>query len=380
MKKILVLSRRMDIGGVEISLLNFLKILDYEQFKVTLLLQEKKGELLGRIPEPVIVKEMQFQGEEYLKLVQLDMKLPVLKEIKFKLLAVKCKKKKSEAPFFYEALKHCFAELEEYDLAIDYHGYGYFSTIFMLNKVRARKYATFIHDDKIDWMNNIKSNRNKIDYYFCVSKACADHIVKEFPELSGKTEIFHNIVDEDNIVVRSKEVQTDISDDEKNVLVTVGRLEWQKGYDFLLDVAELLKSMINFKWYIVGTGSWRERLETDICEKGLSDYVFLLGAKENPYPYIKRADVYVQTSRHEGYGLAVCEARVLGKPIISTDLPCIREQMCEYDGCLCSFDKEQFAECLETYLKREKVSFNETAEIELVQNNQMNRLKEIIYG
>lgn len=379
MKKILVLSRRMDIGGVEISLLNFLKSFDYEQFEVTLLLQEKKGALLERIPQEVIVKEMKFHGDEYLKLVQLDMKLPLLKEIKFKLLAAKCKKKKSDNPFFYEALNYCCADLEEYDLAIDYHGYGYFTTIFMLNRVKARKYATFIHDDKIDWMANIKSIRSKIDYYFCVSKACADHIVKDFPELFGKTEIFYNIVDVDNIVARSKEVQTEIGCDEKNVLVTVGRLEWQKGYDFLLDVAEQLKSMIDFKWYIVGTGSWRERLETDIREKGLSNNVFLLGAKENPYPYIKRADVYVQTSRHEGYGLAVCEARVLGKPIVSTDLPCIREQMSKNSGCLCAFDKEQFAKCLKTYLERDGSSNAETAAIGSMQDDQMSRLKEIIY-
>ena len=347
MKKILILSRRMDIGGVEISLLNLLKSFDYSKFDVTLLLQEKKGVLLEKIPREVSIKEMHFKRKEYLKLVQLDVHLALFKELKFKILAAKCKHASGDNPFFYKALDYCTADLEEYDVAIDYHGYGYFTTIFMVNKVKAKKYATFIHDDKIDWMENLRSIRQKIDYYFCVSKACESRIKEKYPDLSNKTKLFYNIVDINKIKHLSEEPQTDIANDTENVLVTVGRLEWQKGYDFLLEVAELLKKHIDYCWYIIGNGSWMERLRKNIKVKGLTHHVFLLGAKENPYPYIKRADVYVQTSRHEGYGLAVCEARILCKPIVSTDLPCIREQIINgVNGYLGEFVDTEFAKLL----------------------------------
>ena len=126
MKKIIVLSRRMDIGGVETSLINFLKCFDCEKYEVTLLLQEKKGTLLHSVPDAVKIIEMKFDSVEYLKLVQLDMVLPTLKEMQFKLIAAKCKleKDKNDNPFLYKALEHCSAELDDcYDLAIDYHGF-----------------------------------------------------------------------------------------------------------------------------------------------------------------------------------------------------------------------------------------------------------------
>lgn len=351
MKKIIVLSRRMDIGGVETSLINFLKCFDCEKYEVTLLLQEKKGTLLHSVPDAVKIIEMKFDSVEYLKLVQLDMVLPTLKEMQFKLIAAKCKleKDKNDNPFLYKALEHCSAELEDcYDLAIDYHGYGYFTTIFMINSIKANKYATFIHDDKFDWMDNIKSIKNDIDYYFCVSKACAEHLVALYPDLKSKIQVFYNVVDADSIKVKAQEVQNDIPYNAENVIVTVGRLEWQKGYDFLLDVAYELKKKIEFSWYIIGDGSWRDRIEKEIKDKDLQDNVFLLGAKENPYPYIKRADVYAQTSRHEGYGLAICEAKILCKPIISTDLHCVREQIeNQVNGELVKMNVEEFLDRLE---------------------------------
>ena len=348
MKKIIVISRRMDIGGVETSLINFLKSFDYQKYEVTLLLQEKKGTLLHSVPDAVKIIEMKFDSVEYLKLVQLDMVLPTLKEMQFKLIAAKCKleKDKNDNPFLYKTLEHCSAELDDcYDLAIDYHGYGYFTTIFMINSIKANEYVTFIHDDKFDWMDNIKSIRNDIDYYFCVSKACAEHLVALYPDLKSKIQVFYNVVDADSIKVKAQEVQNDIPDNAKNVIVTVGRLEWQKGYDFLLDVAYELKKKIEFSWYIIGEGSWRDRIQKEIKDKDLQDNVFLLGAKENPYPYIKRADVYAQTSRHEGYGLAICEAKILCKPIISTDLPCIREQIKnQVNGTLVTMNLESYSQ------------------------------------
>lgn len=352
MKKVLIISRRMDIGGVEISLLNFLKSFDFSRFEITLLLQEAKGALLDRVPKQVTIKEMHFKGDEYLKLVQLDMKLPIIKELKFKIIAAKCKKTNSDNAFFYKALDYCQADLSEYDLAIDYHGYGYFTTIFMMNKVKAKKYITFIHDDKMDWMANIKSIQERIDYYFCVSKSCADHMKKEFPELSSKIRIFYNIIDENRIKHLANCKQEEIPNNVENVLITVGRLEWQKGYDFLLKVASELKKDINFKWYIIGSGSWKNRIQQQIKASQLEEYVYLLGSKTNPYPYVKRADVYVQTSRHEGYGIAICEARVLCKPIISTDLPCVREQIKDgMGGILSQFDVNIFEKNIFKVLK-----------------------------
>ena len=89
----------------------------------------------------------------------------------------------------------------------------------------------------------------------------------------------------------------------------------------------LLDNKIDFKWYFVGEGTCREELEAKIKEYGLEDDVLLTGATDNPYIYIKNADIYVQTSRYEGYCLTIGEARILNKPVISTDFDVVFDQL-----------------------------------------------------
>ncbi len=386
MKKIAILTRRMDIGGVEISLLNFLKKLDPEKFNVTLILTEKAGPLLEQIPEHIRVEEIRFDGPEYRKLTDLDRKLPFLREWKFKFLLRWCKLKlrKTDQPLYYEAMLHSHPESDtQYDLAIDYHGYGYFTTIFMCHKIKAKKYITFIHDDKLDFMENIRSLENRLDHYFCVSKACRDHIAQDYPALSSKLCVFYNIVDIEAIRQKAEASQKEIPERQKNVLVTVGRLEWQKGYDIALGAAKRLQERgVDFHWYIVGSGSWWGRLQEMIESLGLKEQVTMLGASKNPYPYIKRADVYVQASRHEGYGLTVCEAKILCKPIVSTDLPCIREQISHgANGLLCEAEPEQIAESISRLLGDKalcKAFSRELAENSVSFEDQMGKLEAVL--
>ena len=78
---------------------------------------------------------------------------------------------------------------------------------------------------------------------------------------------------------------------------------------------------MDFHWYIIGEGSERSVLERNIANRELQDYISLLGFRENPYPYIREAYVYVQTSEFEGLGRTLIEASVLNRPIVSTNFP-----------------------------------------------------------
>ena len=86
---------------------------------------------------------------------------------------------------------------------------------------------------------------------------------------------------------------------------------------------------MDFIWLVLGEGEQRAELETMIHTYGLEHNFILKGRVGNPYPYIKAADVYVQPSRYEGYSLALQEARILGKPIVASDIPSSREQIAE---------------------------------------------------
>ena len=84
---------------------------------------------------------------------------------------------------------------------------------------------------------------------------------------------------------------------------------------------------MQFDWFVLGEGTLRKQLESEIEKKQIEDYFHLLGVKTNPYPYFKNASIYVQTSKHEGYVTTVTEAKILNKPIVCTDVSGAREQL-----------------------------------------------------
>ena len=111
-------------------------------------------------------------------------------------------------------------------------------------------------------------------------------------------------------------------------ILTIGRLANQKGYDIALEACKILKEKeIEFKWYSLGIGPLKEEIEKYINENNLENNFKLLGVKSNPYPFIKDCDIYVQTSRFEGFGIAIAEARMLNKPVVTTRFDAVYNQM-----------------------------------------------------
>ena len=111
-------------------------------------------------------------------------------------------------------------------------------------------------------------------------------------------------------------------------LLTVGRLANQKGYDIALKACKILKDKgINFRWYSLGIGPLKSEIEEYIRKNNLEEHFILLGVRANPYSYIKDCDIYVQTSKFEGFGLAIAEARMLNKPVVTTRFDAVYNQM-----------------------------------------------------
>lgn len=130
----------------------------------------------------------------------------------------------------------------------------------------------------------------------------------------------YNPLDELSIKTRSLEKIDDLTISSKFKIVTVGRLVAPKGYDRLLKVhKQLIDEEFNYELWIIGEGSRRKELEKYISDNNLNESVRLLGFKENPYKYIKECDLFVCSSRVEGFSLAIAEAFILGLPVISTD-------------------------------------------------------------
>ena len=145
--------------------------------------------------------------------------------------------------------------------------------------------------------------------------------------MKGKTEVFHNILDAQAIAKKAQEPADGIDTDREYVLVTVGRLGQDKGQAVIPEAARLLAdSGVDFVWYLVGDGPTHDAIEQGIKAYNMENHIYLLGTRENPYPYMKVCTIYVQTSTSEGWCLTTQEARILHKPCVVTNIPVMREQ------------------------------------------------------
>jgi glycosyltransferase involved in cell wall biosynthesis len=154
------------------------------------------------------------------------------------------------------------------------------------------------------------------------------------PELAQKFWCIENCVNVTEVREKSKEFQNDILKEEGKVnLVTVARLQnISKALDRAVRIASRLKkSGYNFKWFFVGNGEDYDRMQELIAENDVKDCMILLGHKDNPYPYMANADLFVLQSYYEGKPMVVDEAMIVGTPVLVSNYAAAKEQVTE--GC-----------------------------------------------
>lgn len=135
-------------------------------------------------------------------------------------------------------------------------------------------------------------------------------------------------------------------------LLSIGRFCEAKNYDNVPDICKrIIESECDIKWYIIGYGGGESLIRQKIAEAGMQDHVIILGKKENPYPYIKACDIYVQPSRYEGKSVTVREAQMLCKPIAVTNYPTASSQIQDgVDGVIVPLDNEGCAKGLAEFI------------------------------
>ena len=340
MKKILIVNIGTELGGVEKSLIEFLRFLSKEDCTVDLVLWKKRGPLFSQIPNNINIIENLSPGSiNQIKSLPLAKRpLRLLYYIIFKLFGL-----------FSIAWK-CVPSLKtEYDIAISYCHNGY-SPYYVIDKVKSEKKYLFYHHGSYEKDNKAKridkKYYDKYDKLITVSTANKLMLSTHFPELSNKISVINNLLNETAIIQKANEKCETFGNFEGCKICTVGRLSEEKGQLFALEVAHCLKSKeFNFKWIFVGDGPDKNLCEEKINQYGLNDCCLLIGAKTNPYPYVSDADLYLQPSLVESEGIAVIEALVLNKFIIATDIPAVREVLCNGNfGCLCDFNPNLIAD------------------------------------
>lgn len=333
LKKILVVSLGMEIGGAERSLLTMLSELDYSKVEVDLFLLHRKGDLLKYIPKEVNVLE---ENECYSQLA-----IPLIDVVKNKKYSIVYGRIKAKIlakiyDAFHRPKNESYVELEyshkytqnympqiaddKYDLIISYLTPHYFAA----KKAYGRKKIAWIHTDYayIDCdVNSEKKMWDQYDKIVAISVAVKESFLKKFPMLEDKIIMVENTVSRKFIERQANEIDVLNQLDQQSVrLLSIGRFCHQKNFDNIPEICSLLiKQGHNVKWYIIGFGEDENLIKSRIKEYGMEKSVIILGKKINPYPYIKACDIYVQPSRYEGKAITVLEAQALNKPVIITN-------------------------------------------------------------
>jgi glycosyltransferase involved in cell wall biosynthesis len=364
-KKLLFVINTLGRAGAENALLELLKRIDKEKFEVSLYVLTGQGEMIGKLPEKVKLLNKSFipvsvhdsEGRMHLTKTVIRAFLrranfirlaPYL--IKNGFIMLKNGRILPEKLLWRVISDGADRRKEKYDLAVSYIEGA--AAYYVHDHVRAKKKAAFIHVDyqKAGYTREIdRECYLDFDRIFGVSGEVAEVFSKAYPELSDRIGVFHNLLDNEGIIARSTEGEG-FSDGFTGMrLLTVGRLMAQKAFEVSIRACRLLKKRgEKIRWYVLGEGDQRRKLEALIDKLGLKDDFILYGAVDNPYPYIRQADIYVHCSRFEGKSIAVQEAQILGKPIVVSDCSGNREQVIPgEDGLICDFNPKDIARSIE---------------------------------
>lgn len=344
----------MNIGGVEKSLLSLLDNIPRHRYEITVLMLNKDGDFLEYLPEDIKQEEAEWYR---------DIKPIIMKNPYYNILRYAVKGKFSRIPSFiktfnkaiaandrYIFYEHVLEELpycmEEYDVAISYAGPTEIIDTYISHKVKAKKKLAWVHFDVSKHEINDKLYEKLYGLYdkvFVVSKEAKEKLDERIPSVNKKSEVMMNVVSKEIISSLSKETCEVKDEHEITKIVTVGRISEEKGQDLAIKaLVKLRKEGYKVKWYCVGDGKYKKDCKKLIRKNKLKNEFILIGAKPNPYPYMEMADIYVQTSRHEGYCLTLAEAKCLNKTIITTDFTGAREQIVnEVNGYIVEADEEK---------------------------------------
>lgn len=328
MKKIIFVIDSLNIGGAERSLITLLSHLDYNKFDVDLQLFQYNGKL-----EPLLTKRVNKLKPLYLteylnSSLKNQIKNPKLffkRMIYSFLIRLNPRSANDIARIYWQHLGNCIKSNEKnYDIAI---AYGQrIPTYYIIDKVKAKNKICWVNIDHRPTGKNLEFERRyykETNHIITVSSSVYNLMTnKIFPEYREKTRIIKDPIDREYILKLSNEpILLNFNPKSFVVLLTVARLNKdQKGLDIALETAIRLKEYnLNFKWLIIGDGEYRNQLKKDIIKARLEDSFILLGELKNPYPYFNICDIYVQTSRHEGYGIAIEEAKIFNRPIVITN-------------------------------------------------------------
>ena len=319
-KKIIFILPQLNVGGVQKTFLNVQRVIDYDKYNVTLYLRKDRQELGNSIDKRIKVIANEDNNKYYRRPRAVFFQILIFLA---GLLGLKTKKEKLDDRLKHLIIRYSmnfeykkyFAQ-SEYDTAVAYvQGYP---ALLCGKYVNAKEKVLFFHTS-VDELHDVNAFViNDFNKICAIHKEQADMIKEWYPSVKDRVFIINNYVNYEDIIKKSREFN--VPETEKKVIGTCGGMTKVKGFDLACKTAKILKDRgIDFLWRFVGDGTERENIERLVKDLGITDNIEFTGMKKNPYPYIASCDIYVQPSYEEAMPVAIIEAQILNKPVVSTD-------------------------------------------------------------
>ena len=369
--RILILMHYMELGGAESALLGLLQSVDPARVDVDVFIYDHRGELMRYVPTDKIHLLPEVTAYKMIE-------RPFLECVKSGHMGVAlgrwlAKKTVDKSPTpagkdniriytrVADWVEHFVPQIQpdvEYDLAISFlmpHNY-------VVKKVRAKKKLGWIHTDYSTVHVDVKRELpvwSQLDYIASISEEVGEKFVETFPALKDKIIPIENILSSRFIRQRAEEEVISLDSNPSTIkLLTIGRFSNPKKMEEIPIICrKIVDAGIDIKWFIIGYGSAEieQEVRDNAQREGVTDRVILLGKKENPYPYIKACDIYVQPSRYEGKSITVREAQILCKPVIVTNYPTASSQIQNgVDGIIVPMDVDACAQEMVEFIRNKK--------------------------
>ena len=371
MKKILFVINTLGRAGAETALMELMRNIDKTKNELHLFVLLGQGEMIRHVPKDVKLLNEEYdacsvlsrEGKKHLKrhvmktLFAHGTIIRMMPYLLRQLFGMLRRGRMQTDKLLWKAMAYGAPRFaEHYDLAVAYLEGG--ATYYVADYVKAEKKASFLHVDygRAGYNKSLDDGcYEKMDRIFTVSDEVRESFLKVYPEYRERTEVFHNLLNQEAIRERAREPGgfTDKFDGFR--ILTVGRLTSQKSFEISVEAMRLLKDDgEKVRWYILGEGEKRGELEARIKTLGLTEDFLLPGAVENPYPYLAQTDLYVHATRFEGKSIAIQEAQTLGCTILVSDCSGNREQVIqEEDGLLCELTPEAICAGIKSLLHDE---------------------------
>lgn len=339
-KSILFVINNFNIGGPQKSLLSLLYKIDCKKYNIKLMVLSGEGSLIKYLPQYVKVIPVDSKVnyatlspkgfiKKSIAMILKSYKLPIRAVVPVLKGLMKKDMVRRKQEYWIKIKNELPVHDEEFDIAIGVSGGT--SMMYVSDCVRANRKISWIRSDYRVLKRNNEIDRKyfkKMDNIISVSHICRDIFLDIFPETQSKVQVMYNVLPFK--MYRSVQVDTSVIKKENGLynLLTICRLDPNKGLDLALGALELLlKNDINIKWYILGGGSYETEIQNLIKDKGLEEHFILLGFQFNTAKFIEETDILVHPSRFEGKSNVIDEAKYLLKPIVATNYETVGEQI-----------------------------------------------------